>query len=216
MFLKVRLGFVCIYKQNETSATNDVATQASRPLIQHRKNPYSWRLFGEQNAWLGQPAGSLLGEKVPPGFFRKYKNPLFRCFLMKCCYYKEKLKSRFDRKIEIWLGIILSNPVFHRKPNIILWLWRTFLVERFALNKSQKFGFGCEPFLCQCKKSTQSRLFPKSILAQMTYRKLKPHASWHLLHAPFHLFHYFYWNLENKQIRQNPILFSNEIEAMTP
>ncbi len=66
---------------------------------------------------------------------------LIRCFLMKCNHYKEEWKSRFDRKIEIWLKNIKSNPVFHRKPNIILWSLRSFWVERFAPNQCSKFGF---------------------------------------------------------------------------
>ena len=45
--------------------------------------------------------------------------------------------------------------------------------------------------LYQCKNSTQIRLFPRSRLCQMTYRKLKPLSSWHLLHAPFNSFYHF-------------------------
>ena len=45
----------------------------------------SWSLLGA--CW--EPPRSLLGEKGSPGFFRKYKNSLLRCFLMKCIY-KEK------------------------------------------------------------------------------------------------------------------------------
>ena len=124
-----------------------------------------WGALGASGCLLGaswEPPRSLLVEKGSPGFFRKYKNSLLRCFLMKFSYYKEKFKSRFDRKIEMLLGSIKSNPLFYRKPNIILWSLRSFWVGRFALNQSLKFGFGWKPFLCQCKKWNQSRLFPKS------------------------------------------------------
>ena len=62
--------------------------------------------------------------------------PLLRWFLMNCNYYKEKWKSRFDRKIEFWLGNTKSNRVFYWKPNMILWSLRSFWVERFYLNQS--------------------------------------------------------------------------------
>ena len=42
--------------------------------------------------------------------------------------------------------------------------------------------------------------FPKSRLGHMTYRKLKPHPSWHHLHAAFTLFHLVYEELENTWI----------------
>ena len=62
--------------------------------------------------------------------------PLLRWFLMNCNYYKEKWKSRFDRKIEFWLGNTKSNRVFYWKPNMILWSLRSFWVERIDLNQS--------------------------------------------------------------------------------
>ena len=106
--------------------------------------------------------------------------PLLCWFLMICNYYKQKWKYRFDRKIKIWLGNIRSNQVFYWKPNMILWSLRSFWVERFDLNQSQKIDFGRKSFLYQCKNSARNRFFPRSRLGQMTYRKLKPHASWPL------------------------------------
>ena len=71
-------------------------------------------------------------------------------------------------KIQVWPkrrdfdGRYEVKSTFLPKPNIILWSWRKFWVERFALNQSWKFGSGRKPFLCQCKKLTQRRLFPQS------------------------------------------------------
>ena len=99
---------------------------------------------------------------------------------MICNYYKQKWKYRFDRKIKIWLGNIRSNQVFYWKPNMILWSLRSFWVERFDLNQSQKIDFRRKSFLCQFKNSARNRFSPRSRLGQMTYRKLKLHASWPL------------------------------------
>ena len=108
---------------------------------------------------------------------------------MKSFNYKWKLKSRFAWKIEISSIKTESNRWFHRKPEIILWSLRSFWVERFDLNQSLNIDFGTKSFLYQCKNSARNRFFPRSRLGQMTYRKLKPHPSWYLLHAPFNLFH---------------------------
>ena len=116
------------------------------------------------------------------------RTPLLRWFLMNCNYYKEKWKSRFSWEIEIPTIKTESNQCFHRKPDIILWSLRSFWVERFDLNQSLKIDFSIKSFLYQCKNSIRNRLSPRSRLGQMTYRKLKPHPSWHLLHAPFNLF----------------------------
>ena len=114
-------------------------------------------------------------------------------FLMNCNYPEQKWKSwsKVDRKIEIRLGNIKSNPVCYWKPNMILWSLRSFWVERFDLNQSLKIDIWRKSFLDQCKNSAPNRLFPKSRLGQMTYRKLKPRPSWCLLHAPFHVFSIF-------------------------
>ena len=63
---------------------------------------------------------------------------------------------------------------------MILWSLRSFWVERFDLNQSQKIDFGRKSFLYQCKNSARNRFFPRSRLGQVTYRKSKPHASWPL------------------------------------
>ena len=73
-----------------------------------------------------------------------------------------------------------SNRCVHRKTDIIIWSLRSFWVERFDLNQSLNIDFGTKPFLYQCKNSARNRFFPRSRLGQMTYRKLKPHASWPL------------------------------------
>ena len=110
--------------------------------------------------------------------------------------YKEKLKSRFAWEIEISSIQTESNRWFHRKPDIILWSLRSFWVERFDLNQSLKIDSWRKSFLYQCTNLSQNRLFPRSRLGQMTYRKLKPHPSWHLLHALFHLFYPFRYKTE--------------------
>ena len=102
------------------------------------------------------------GSKGPSGIFPKIQN-----HLISLCPYG--MQSRFDWKIYI-------NPVFHWKPNIILWSLRSLWLERFAPNHSQ-FWIWMRTLLCQCKKSTQSALFPASILAQMTCRKTQPYES---------------------------------------
>ena len=116
---------------------------------------------------------------------------------MKWFNYKEKWKSRFASTIEISSVKTESNRCFHRKPEIILWSLRSFWVERFDLNQSLNIDFGTKPFLYQCKNSARNRFFPRSRLGQMTYRKLKPHPSWHLLHAPVRSFSFFWTELKN-------------------
>ena len=125
---------------------------------------------------------------------------------MKWFNYKEKWKSRFAWRIEISSAKTESNRWFHRKPEIILWSLRSFWVERFDLNQSLKIDFGWKSFLYQCKNSARNRFFPKSRLGQMTYRKLKPHSSWHLLHAPFNWFYPFH--KKNEKPIQNHIFSS--------
>ena len=118
----------------------------------------------------------------------KIQEPL-RCWcLMKWFNYKEKWESRFASTIEISSVKTESNRCLHRKPDIILWSLRSFWVERFDLNQSLKIDSWRKSFLGQCTSLSQNRLFPRSRLGRMTYRKLKPHPSWHLLHAPFNPF----------------------------
>ena len=115
---------------------------------------------------------------------------------MKWFDYKEKWKSRFASTIEISSVKTESNRCFHRKPEIILWSLRSFWVERFDLNQSSKIDIWRKSFLYQCKNSARNRFFPRSRLGQMTYRKLKPHPSWYLLHAPFNWFYPFHQKIE--------------------
>ena len=116
---------------------------------------------------------------------------------MKWFNYKEKWKSRFASTIEISSVKTESNRCLHRKPDITLWSLRSFCVERFDLNQSLKIDSWRKTFLDQCTSLSQNRLFPRSRLGQMTYRKIKPHPSWHFLHAPFNLFCNFMTKSEN-------------------
>ena len=149
-----------------------------------------WSLFSRKK-W-----ANVASWRVPLRFFRKYKNPL-RCWcLMKWFNYKEKWKSRFASTIEISSVKTESNRCLHRKPDIILWSLRSFWVERFDLNQSLKIDSWRKSFLDQCTSLSQNRLFPRSRLGQMTYRKLKPRPSWHLLHAPFNWLYPFHQKIE--------------------
>ena len=155
--------------------------------------------LGQRVQWLISRKGwhqwaSVAPWRLPPGFFRKYNNTLECWCLMKWFNYKGKWKSRFAWEIEISSIKTESNRCFHRKPDIILWSLRSFWVGRFDLNQSLQIDSWRKSFLYQCKNSTQNWLFPRSRLGQMTYLKLKPHPSRHLLHAPFHLFYIFYLN----------------------
>ena len=111
---------------------------------------------------------------------------------MKWFNHKEKWKSRFAWEIQISSVKTKSNRWFHKKSEIILWSLRSFWVEQFDLNQSLKIDIWRKSFLHRCKNSARNRFFPRSRLGQMTYRKLKPHPSWYILHAPFNWFHPFH------------------------
>ena len=95
-----------------------------------------------------------------------------------------------------FIGKTESNRCLHRKPDIILWSLRSFWVERFDLNQSWKIDYWRKSFLDQCTSLSQNRLFPRSRLGRITYRKLKPYPSWYLLHAPFNWLYPFHQKIE--------------------
>ena len=126
-----------------------------------------WSLFSREK-W-----ANVASWTAPLRFFQKYKNPL-RCWcLTKWFNYKEKWKSRFASTIEISSVKTESNRCLHRKPDIILWSLRSFWVERFDLNQSLKIDSWRKSFLDQYTSLSQNRLFPRSRLGRMTYRKLR-------------------------------------------
>ena len=92
---------------------------------------------------------------------------------------KNRVESMFAPKTwyhPMVIAVILGGAVW---PKSIFWIdyWR-------------------KSFLDQCTNLSQNRIFPRSRLGRMTYRKLKPYPSWYLLHAPFNWLYPFHQKIE--------------------